>query len=320
VAVSMRMAVAAAVCAVLVLARASAEPRAAGIQAGGTRTVFASVVTKEGAPVTDLTAGDFEVREGGKPQAITSATLATTSLRVHVIVSDGGSGAFQLGVLRLAQALAGRAEFALTSVVLQAERILSFTDNPQLFGEAIQKLGRRGTGTGKAQLMDAISGAVKDLAAPGRHPVLIVLRVGNEEASTTPAAPLREAIRTAGATMYVVSRSGASKAAPTFAGVNSMTADAAQRQMDDSELADTAFQLNVLLGDGSRESGGYSLETALTSAVPTMEQLAAEIRNQYAITYAVAAGVKPADKLQVTTTEEHRRTCAAEAVAVKQKV
>jgi hypothetical protein len=98
----------------------------------------------------------------------------------------------------------------------------------------------------------------------------------------------------------VVSRTGASNAAPTYAGVTSMTAAGAQRQMDDSELADTALQLNLVLGDGSRESGGYNQETALTSAVPTLQQLATEINNQYEITYARTADAKPGDKLQVT--------------------
>ena len=101
--------------------------------------------------------------------------------------------------------------------------------------------------------------------------------------------------------MYVVSRSGASKAAPTYAGVNSMTSAAAQRQMDDTELADTALQLNLVLGDGSRDSGGYNEETALTSAVPTLQQLASEITHQYEITYSLTEGAKPADRLQLTT-------------------
>src|SRR5207248_11684559 len=116
------------------------------------------------------------------------------------------------------------------------------------------------------QLMEAISGALEDLAAPGKHSVLIVLRIGHEEATTISAAAVREALRKTGATMYVVTRAGASKAAPTYAGVNSQTAEAAQRQMDDSELADTALNLNLVLGDGSRDSGGYQQETALTSA------------------------------------------------------
>ena len=270
-------------------------------QAGATRTVFASVVAKDGTPVTDLTAADFEVKEAGKVQTIASVKLATMPLRVHIIVSDGGSGAFQLGMLRLAQALIVRAEFAFTSVLVQPQRVLDFTDDGELIGDGLKKLGNRGTGRGGNQVMEAIRDALKDIAAPGKHPVLIVLRVGNEEASPVSAKTLRDALRTSGATMYVVSRGGASNAAPTFAGANSATAEAAQRQMDNAELADTALNLNLVLGDGSRDSGGYHQETALTSAVPMLEQVASEIKSQYEITYTLAAGTRPSDRLQVTT-------------------
>ena len=54
--------------------------------------------------------------------------------------------------------------------------------------------------------------------------------------------------------MYVVSRAGASKAVPTYGALNSMTAEGARRQMDDAERADTALNLNLVLGDGSRDS------------------------------------------------------------------
>jgi hypothetical protein len=278
-----------------------AAPAVAQTPSAAPRRIYASVVAKDGSPITDLTAADFEVREDGKLQTVVSAKRAATPLRVHIIVSDGGSGAFQLGVLRLMQALAGHSVFALTSVVVQPERIMEFTDDVPTIGEAIQKFGRRGTGRGGSQLMEAISRALDDIAAPGQHGVLIVLRVGNEEASTMTAATVREALRNSGATMYVVSRTGASKAAPTYAGVTSMTAEGAQRQMDDSELADTALQLNLVLGDGSRDSGGYHEESALTSAVPTLQRLAADINNQYEITYSRTADAKPGDKLQVTT-------------------
>ena len=274
-------------------------------QAGATRTVFASVVAKDGTPVTDLTAADFEVKEAGKVQTIASVKLATMPLRVHIIVSDGGSGAFQLGMLRLAQALIVRAEFAFTSVLVQPQRVLDFTDDGELIGDGLKKLGNRGTGRGGNQVMEAIRDALKDIAAPGKHPVLIVLRIGNEDASPVSATTLREALRMSDATMYVVSRAGASKAAATYAGVNSMSAEAAQRQMDDSELADTSLQLNLVLGDGSRDSGGSSQETALTSAVPTLERLAAEINGQYAITYTLPADVKPSDRVQITTTRKN---------------
>jgi hypothetical protein len=231
--------------------------------------------------------------------------IATMPLRVHIIVSDGGSGGFQLGVLRLMQALAGRAEFALTSVLGQSERVMNFTGDGELIGAGIQRIGRRGSREGAHQLMEAISAALTDLAAPGKHSVLIVLRIGNEESSTMPAAAVRDALRKTGATMYVVSRAGASKAVPTYGGLNNMTAEAARRQMHDAERAHTALSLNVVLGDGSRDSGGHHQESALTSAVPPLERLAIEINNQYEITYALTEGAKPSDRLQVTTTRRN---------------
>ena len=36
-------------------------------QAQQRRTVYVSVMQKDGAPVTDLTAADFDIKEGGKP-------------------------------------------------------------------------------------------------------------------------------------------------------------------------------------------------------------------------------------------------------------
>jgi hypothetical protein len=287
--------------AVMACAMGLATSPRASMAVGVTRTIFASAVAKDGTPVTGLTAADFEIREGGTLQTVTSARPATTPMRVHVIVSDAGSGAFQLGVLRLVQALAGRAEFAFTAVYVQPERVMDFTDSPDRVGAGIQRLGRRGAPQGGNQLMDAIAAALKDIAAPGKHPVLIVLRVGQEDASTLPSKAVRDALRMSGATMYVVSRTGASKPVPTFAGGGSMTAAVAQREMDDTELADTARHLNAVLGDGSRESGGSDQETALTSAVPTLEQLAREIKGQYEISYTLPEGTRPSDRVQVTT-------------------
>jgi hypothetical protein len=291
-----------AVVGVLLASPVSTAPATSQAEPGLTRTVFASVVARDGTPVTDLTAADFEVKEGGKVQAPTSVRPTTMPLRVHIIVSDAGTGAFQLGVLRMIQSLgAGPVEFAITTVLVQSQRILDFTSNPELVSAALGKIGRRGTATGGHQMMEAISSAVKDIAAPGKHPVLVVLRVGNEEASTIPATPIREAIRMSGATMFVVSRAGASRAAPTYAGGGSMTPEAAARQMDDTELADTALNLNLVLGDGSKESGGYQQEIPLTTAAPALEQLASQIKGSYEIVYTLPAGTKPSDRLQVTT-------------------
>ena len=46
-----------------------------GPQGPQKRTVYASVTQKEGAPVTDLTAADFDVKEGGKACEVVGAEL-----------------------------------------------------------------------------------------------------------------------------------------------------------------------------------------------------------------------------------------------------
>ena len=290
-----------------VLARGDAQ--------GLTRTVFVSVLAKDGTPVTDMTSADFEVKEGGKVQEITSIKPATTPIRLHTIVSDGGTGAFQLGILRMAQALQGSTEFAFTSVLVQPRRLTGFTDNGQKVGESIQQLGPRGTTSGGHQVMEAIVIALEDIAAPGKRPVLLVLRIGNEGSNPVTANVVREALRKTGTTLYVVSRSGASRPAATYSGASGMSSEVAQRQMEDADRADTAMNLNLVLGDGSRESGGYQQEIALTTAVPTLEQLAREIKTQYEITYVLPAGTKPSDRLQVTTKRKNVTLRAPQKIA-----
>lgn len=295
-------------------APAPAAVRAAE-QGTTSRTFFATAVTKDGTPVTDLVESDLEVKEGGKVQEVKSVKLSTTPLRVHVIVSDNGTGAFQLGVLRFAQALIDRSSFALTSLLVQPDRVTNFTRDGDQVGAGIQRLGRRGAANGGAQLMEAMSEALKDIAAPGAHPILVVLRMGAEGSSTIRDTSIRDALRTTGTTLYVISRAGASKAPTMTGGAAGMSSEVAAQQNAESDRNDGFINLNLVLGDGSRDSGGYQVETPLTSAVPALERLAAEIKNQYEVTYVLPAGTKPSDKLQVTTKRKNVTLRAPQKIA-----
>ena len=94
-----------------------------------------------------------------------------------------------------------------------------------------------------------------------------------------------------------------------------MSAEVAQRQMDDADAADTALNLNLVLGDGARDSGGYQQEIGLVTAAATLEQLAHQIKNQYEITYVLPSGTKPSDKLQVTTKRKNVTLRAPQKIA-----
>jgi len=65
-----------------------------------TRTIYVSVLDNGGAPVTDLTAPDFVIKEGGKDREIVNAGMTSVPLRIALLVDDNGTGIFRYGVAK----------------------------------------------------------------------------------------------------------------------------------------------------------------------------------------------------------------------------
>jgi len=60
------------------------------------------------------------------------------------------------------------------------------------------------------------------------------------------------------------------------------------------------MNLNAVLGDGPKQSGGRRAEiVAATGVASGTQQLAEALKHQYLIEYALPDGVKPSDKLSV---------------------
>src|SRR5437763_15230009 len=76
------------------------------------RTVYFSAVDGKGAPITDLTAADLAVKEGGKTYPIAAVEPATAPIWVSILVDDKGTGAFMPAVSQFIQATFGRAQYA----------------------------------------------------------------------------------------------------------------------------------------------------------------------------------------------------------------
>jgi VWFA-related protein len=264
-----------------------------------TRVVYVSVTDKNGAAITDMQPSEFEVKDGGKACDIVSAQEPKIPLRIAVLDADQGTGAFQLGIARFMQKLLGHAEFALYSVVVQPEKFIDFSHDGRELSAAVSRLGARGRETG-AQLMEAIQQATKDVQHEDRRPAIVVLRLGGEAASEITGNSVREDLRKSGAVLYVVSAAGAQGSAPPQArGTDAVSIQ--QGQMRDTELAEGQFNLNQVLGDGARESGGRHDQVIATTHAKTVEQVAEELLHQYEIKYAVPDGMKPGDKISVTT-------------------
>jgi hypothetical protein len=269
----------------------------AAAQTPVTRTVYVSAVDKQGAPVTDMQAADFEVKEGGKVQEI-AVQPATAPLRVSILVADWGTGSFQAGMAGFMEKLLGHAEFELISVLPQPVTVTELTGDPARLSDGLGQLGSRGRQQG-AQLLEAIRDTAREIPADAPRPVILVLRIGNEGVSPLSGNNVRDPLRKSGAILEVVSVGVRTAASPTAGGGLGMSAAAARAQMQDDEARQSAFALAQVMGDGSKETGGRNEHVISTSLVPMLESIADELLHQYEMTYTLPAGQKPDDKLEV---------------------
>jgi len=277
---------------------ASPDVRRVGSQARS-RIVYASV-TKDGKPVTDMTASEFEVREGGRKAEITRVQLAAAPLRIALIDADGGTGAFQLGILKFVEKLLGHAEFSFTSVLVQPEKVLDCSSDIGELNRAINSVGIRGQQRTNPQLIEAISEAAKSVRHEGMRPAIVVTRIGGEATSPLVGDNVKEDLRTSGAILYVVSTlSATAQTASQVQGTDPVSV--ARGQLADDEVKTSILNLAVVLGDGSRDSGGRNETVVSTTLVTTMEQMADELLNQYQIEYVLPAGAKPGDRVSVSS-------------------
>jgi len=265
-----------------------------------TRTIYASATDKNGAAITDLQAADFEIKDGGKACTVVSVAPAEIPLRIALLDADQGTGAFQLGIARFMQKLLGHAEFALYSVVVQPEKIVDFSHDGRELSAGVSRLGPRGRQTGTAQLLEAIDEVTKEVQHEDRRPAIVVMRLGGEGPTTLNGSDVRDKLRKSGAVLYVVSGAGAQGNAPPQArGTDAVSVQ--QGQLRDQELTEGQFALNQVLGDGTKDSGGRHEQVIASTHAKAVEQVAEELLHQYEIKYALPEGVKPSERISVTT-------------------
>jgi hypothetical protein len=271
-----------------------------------TRTIYISALDKDGLPVSDLQAVEIELKVGGKTQRIVSAAEATLPLRVSILDADQGTGAFQQGIARFMQTLLGHAEFALTSVIVQPQKITDYSGDARVLSDGVSRLGQRGRERG-AQLLEAIQEAARSVRRENRRPVILVLRLGGEGVTSLQGKDVLEDVRKSGAILYAVSSAGAQGRAPNQnpnpdeTNPDRARVNAQQGQLRDDELADSMQHLGTVLGDGVKESGGRHDQVIATTHAQAIQRIANELRHQYEVTFEMSESVKPGDKLAVST-------------------
>jgi len=264
-------------------------PRQAATHEGVTRAVYVSVLDRNDVPVTDLGPNDFVVKEGGKTRDVVEAGMANVPLRIALLVDDNGTGIFRYGVVKFIERLQGRAEFALSTVNGQNQKLVDYTADVNLLTAAIGQLtARPGTNDG-GQLLEGIFETAKDFQKrPTRRPVIVVLTVGGEEHSTLPAHHVLEELLKSGAALHV------------FA-INSAAIRPTAAVSRPGALLEENMNLSEVLGDGPKQSGGKREEiVAAPGVVVGLQQLAEALRSQYAVSFSRSDPPKSGDKISVS--------------------
>jgi hypothetical protein len=239
------------------------------------RTVYFSAVDANGAHVTDLTAADLTVKEGGKERPVAAVQPATAPIDVFLLVDDGGLGGFRAAVAQFLQTMLGRGQFAISVLNPQPIKVASFTADVEVLRAALDRMAPRGRiQPDNEQIVEAVADAAKELQKrQTTRRSIVVLTVGGEKTASDMADNALNALKSSGASLSVVYITG--------------------------------FDLGKVLGDGPRQSGGMIQQASGSAPIaPLLAKVADNLRHQYVLTYNIPDGVKLNERLSLSTSRK----------------
>jgi VWFA-related protein len=258
-------------------------PANAAFAQAAERTVYASVVDKDEAPVTGLSASEFIVREDDVAREVLRVSPASEPMHIAVLIDT--SQAIEEHMLDVRTALrgffkqmAGKHEIALIGLGERPTVLSDYTrDSARLEKSIGSVFARTGSGTYIMEAIVEISNGFRKRKAARPH--IIVYAARGPEFSERYHQSVLDALRESGATLHtlMLTKPGA-----------------AMGSREEQELAKT-------VADGTRMTGGRRADLltpmALTDA---LKSLGNELENQYQVVYARPSRLVPPKTVEVT--------------------
>jgi hypothetical protein len=159
--------------------------------------------------------------------------------------------------------------------------------------------------------MEALSESIDEVnRGEAARPVIVVMHLGNEAPSSIRSGDVRSALRKSGATLHVIAPVGLGNvgadvymagSVPMLATISPVAAGVNEQGVAPNDANEERGDVRNVLDDGSKESGGRNVQATSVTLARVAFQLAGELLNQYEITYTLPAGVRPSDRLQVSS-------------------
>jgi VWFA-related protein len=269
----------------LVFLPGSQQPAAAQ---AAERSLFVSVLGQGGAPVPGLGPDAFVVREDGRSVEVLRASRATQPIDLAILVDNSQAASPYITDLRTSiQAFAERMikgghRVAIIGLADRPTVLVDYTTDPAQAAKGVGRIfAQPGSGT---TLLDAIYDTSRGLQKrDGDRRAMVVITSEGTDFSTPNHERAVDAIEASGAAFnaLVITRRG---------GQDLSTDEARSRAL--------------VLDQGPRVSGGRYTQLLSSMALKgELEQLAADLENQYHVVYARPASLLPGKKTVVTVKE-----------------
>jgi Ca-activated chloride channel family protein len=249
------------------------------------RSVYARVLDRAGAPVTNLAATDFTVREDGVEREVLRVAPATDPLRIAVLVDT--SQAIRPHVNDIRAAVRGfiaqmhsNHELALYEFGERPHLLVDYTTDPARLEAGVGRLfARPGAG---AHVLDAIIEVSRDLKKrEGPRTAIVVITGEGPEFSERYHMTVLDDLHEAGATLH------------------SLVLERRRRP----HLSTAARERELTLAKGATMTGGRQ-EYLLTSMAlaSQLRELATELKNEYQVVYSRPTALIVPEKINVDVT------------------
>lgn len=247
-----------------------------------TRDVYVSVLDSKEVAVPGLTAADFTVREDAAPREVLRAGPATAPLQLILLVDDSEALTPALqpmreGLTKFVDKLQGHAEIGIVTVGERSTSLVPSTTDVNALKRGINRIFAR-SGSG-AYLLDGIQEVSQGLEKrKANRPVIVAVTMEGVEFSNLQYETVLKALDASGAALHVLSVG-----------------------MPSSSMADEMRNLNAVVAEGTKRSGGRRDQVLAISGIPdALSRVADDLLNQYVVTYGRPDKLIPPEKLQVT--------------------